>query len=446
MQKCGHETARPGPAQVILPLDFPDDASTVRARRAKPRPHGGSLTMPQNFKFDPIESVLADIRAGKMVIVTDDQDRENEGDLICAAEKITPEMVNFMVRQGAGMLCVPLSAEVAVRLDLKSMVPENREAFRTDFTVTVDAARGISTGISAADRTRTIRLLADPKSGPGDFVQPGHVNPLVAKPGGVLRRAGHTEAAVDLCRLAGLREVGVLIEVMNPDGTMARLGDLKKFARKHKLKMCSIASLIAHRRRGEKLVEKIEEVDMPTEFGSFRLHLYRSVLDGVHHLALAKGDLTTGQPVLVRVHSECLTGDVFASRRCDCGSQLHTAMRRVAKSDAGVIVYMRGHEGRGIGLHGKILAYKLQEQGLDTVEANLKLGFPMDLRDYGLGAQILHDLGVRKILLMTNNPRKVVGLEGHMLEIVDQVPIREQPTEHNARYLEAKKKKMGHKL
>lgn len=402
--------------------------------------------MPREFAFDSVEEVLADIRAGRMVIVTDDEDRENEGDLICAAEKITADMVNFMVRQGAGMLCVPLSAEIAARLDLKSMVPENREAFRTDFTVTVDAARGITTGISAADRTKTIRLLASPKSGPAHFVQPGHINPLVAKPGGVLRRAGHTEAAVDLCRLAGLREAGVLIEVMNPDGTMARLPDLRRFARKHGLKICSIAALIAYRRRSEKLIEKIEVVDMPTEFGTFKLHLYRGLLDGMHHVALVKGRIDPEAPTLVRVHSECLTGDVFGSRRCDCGGQLHSAMRRVAHSDAGVIVYMRGHEGRGIGLHGKILAYKLQEQGLDTVEANLKLGFPMDLRDYGIGAQILSDLGVKKIRLLTNNPRKVVGLEGHKLEIVDQVPIREKPTQHNVRYLETKKTKLGHKL
>ncbi len=402
--------------------------------------------MPSPFKFDSVESVLADIREGRMVIVTDDEDRENEGDLICAAELITPEMVNFMVREGRGMLCVPLSPEIAQKLELKSMVPQNREAFRTDFTVTVDAAKGITTGISAADRARTIRLLASAQSRAEDFVQPGHINPLVAKPGGVLRRAGHTEAAVDMMRLAGMREAGVLIEVMNADGTMARLPDLRKFARKHKLKMCSIAALIAHRRLSERLVEKIEVVDMPTDFGTFRLHLYRSLIDDLHHVALVMGDTATSEPVLVRVHSECLTGDVFASRRCDCGSQLHTALKRVAQEKRGIVVYMRGHEGRGIGLHGKIRAYKLQEEGLDTVEANLKLGFPMDLRDYGIGAQIISDLGVRKLRLMTNNPRKVVGLEGHKLEIVEQVPIKLAPNEHNQRYLETKKKKLGHKL
>ncbi len=395
---------------------------------------------------DPVEAIIADIRAGKMVIVTDDEDRENEGDLICAAEKITPAMVNFMVREGGGMLCVPVSLQIAQQLNLESMVPENREAFRTDFTVTVDAAEGITTGISAADRALTIKLLSSPKSTAADFVQPGHINPLVAKPGGVLRRAGHTEAAVDLCRLAGLREAGVLIEIMNPDGTMARMPDLKKFARKHKLKICSIADLIEYRRRSEKLVEKLEVVDMPTDFGDFKLHLYRSSLDGVHHVALVMGQIDGKKPVLVRVHSECLTGDIFTSRRCDCGSQLHAAMRRVAEAGQGVIVYMRGHEGRGIGLHGKIQAYKLQEQGLDTVEANLKLGFGMDLRDYGIGAQIIHDLGVRKIRLITNNPRKIVGLDGHRLEIVEQVPIISEPNPHNKKYLETKKKKLGHKL
>ncbi len=404
------------------------------------------MPRPKTQVCDPIESIVADIRAGRMVIVTDDEDRENEGDLICAAEKITPEMVTFMVREGGGMLCVPVSLAIAQGLGLESMVPENREAFRTDFTVTVDAAKGITTGISSADRARTIKLLSSAKSSKADFVQPGHINPLVAKPGGVLRRAGHTEAATDLCRLAGLREAGVLIEIMNPDGTMARVPDLRKFAKKHKLKICSIADLIAWRRRSEKLIEKIEVVDMPTDFGVFKLHLYKSSLDGVHHIALVMGDIDAKQPTLVRVHSECLTGDIFASRRCDCGSQLHAAMKMVAEAGRGIIVYMRGHEGRGIGLHGKIMAYKLQEQGLDTVEANIKLGFGMDLRDYGIGAQIISDIGVRKIRLITNNPRKVVGLEGHKLEIVEQVPVISEPNPHNKKYLETKKKKLGHKL
>ena len=394
----------------------------------------------------PVEAVIAELRAGRLVIVTDDESRENEGDLIGVAEWITPEQVAFMAREGAGMLCVPVSAAIARRLELESMVPRNRDAFGTAFTVTVDAAAGITTGISAADRARTIRLLADAESTPEDFVKPGHINPLVAKAGGVLRRAGHTEAAVDLARLAGFREAGVLIEIMNPDGSMARLPDLKKFARKHGLQRCSIADLIAWRREREKLVEKVEAVDMPTDFGTYKLHLYRSTLEDIHHVALVMGEIDPARPVLVRVHSECLTGDVFGSRRCDCGSQLHTAMKRVAAEGAGVILYMRGHEGRGIGLHGKIRAYKLQEEGLDTVEANLKLGYPMDLRDYGMGAQILGDLGVRQIRLMTNNPRKVVALEGHQLTIVEQVPLRSEPVPENARYLETKKKKMGHAL
>jgi 3,4-dihydroxy 2-butanone 4-phosphate synthase / GTP cyclohydrolase II len=395
---------------------------------------------------DNIESIIEDIRAGRMVIITDDEDRENEGDLICAAEKITPKMLTFMVREGGGMLCAPVSLEIAQKLGLASMVPENREAFRTDFTVTVDAAQGISTGISAKDRVRTLHLLADPKSARTDLVQPGHINPLVAKPGGILRRAGHTEAAVDLCRLAGLNEAGVIIEVMKPDGTMARLPDLQKFAKKHGLKIGSIRSLIEYRRRSERLIEKLEVVDMPTDFGVFKLHLYRSKLDGIHHVALAMGDITPDSPTLVRVHSECLTGDIFTSRRCDCGSQLHAAMKRVAEAGKGIIVYMRGHEGRGIGLHGKIAAYKLQEQGFDTVEANLKLGYGMDLRDYGIGAQIISDLGASQLLLMTNNPRKVVGLGGHDLQIVEQVPIVSTPNPHNKKYLETKRKKLGHKM
>lgn len=401
--------------------------------------------MPSDLIFDPIDSVLADIRDGKLVIVTDDEDRENEGDLICAAEMITPELVTFMVREGAGMLCVPVSPDIARRLHLESMVQRNTEAFRTHFTVTVDAREGISTGISAADRSRTIRLLADPKSSADDFVQPGHINPLVAKPGGVLRRAGHTEAAVDLARMAGLQEAGVLIEIMNPDGTMARVPELRKFADKHGLKMCSIASLIEYRRQRERLIEREQVIKMPTDFGTFDLHLYRSRLSDEHHLALVKGRIDDGEPVLVRVHSECLTGDVFGSRRCDCGGQLHTALQRIEQEGRGVLLYMR-QEGRGIGLPAKIHAYKLQEDGLDTVEANLKLGFPMDLRDYGLGAQILGDLGVRKLRLMTNNPRKVVGLQGHNLEITEQLPIRLEPNEHNARYLETKRTKLGHAL
>ena len=401
--------------------------------------------MPKAFQFDTVENVLSDVREGKMVIVTDDEDRENEGDLLCAAEKITPQIVNFMATHGRGLICSPLSPEIAQRLELREMVQRNREAFSTNFTVSVDAAAGITTGISAADRARTIQLLASPDTVSSHLVQPGHIFPLIAKPGGVLRRAGHTEAAVDLARLAGLQPAGVICEIMNKKGEMARLPELILFAKKHKLRVCTIASLIRYRRDQEKLVEKEQTIKMPTDYGDFDLHLYRSKLDGETHLALTKGTIDDGQPVLVRVHSECLTGDVFGSRRCDCGTQLHVAMERIQKVGRGVLLYMR-QEGRGIGLAAKIHAYKLQEQGMDTVEANLKLGFPMDLRDYGMGAQMLTDLGVRKLRLMTNNPRKVVGLQGHNLELVEQIPIKAIPNEHNANYLETKKKKMGHRL
>jgi 3,4-dihydroxy 2-butanone 4-phosphate synthase/GTP cyclohydrolase II len=401
--------------------------------------------MPKSFQFDSVENVLTDVRKGRMVIVTDDEDRENEGDLLCAAERITPEIVNFMATHGRGLICAPLSPEIAQRLELREMVQRNKEAFSTNFTVSVDAASGISTGISAADRARTIQLLAEPKTQVGDLVQPGHIFPLIAKPGGVLRRAGHTEAAVDLARLSGLQPAGVICEIMNKKGEMARLPELITFAKKHKLRVCTIASLIRYRRDQEKLVEKEQTIQMPTDYGDFDLHLYRSKLDGETHLALTKGKIDDGEPVLVRVHSECLTGDVFGSRRCDCGTQLHLAMERIQNEGRGVLLYMR-QEGRGIGLAAKIHAYKLQEQGMDTVEANLKLGFPMDLRDYGMGAQMLCDLGVKKLRLMTNNPRKVVGLQGHNLEMVEQIPIKAVPNEHNARYLDTKKKKMGHKL
>ena len=329
------------------------------------------------------------------------------------------------------------------QLGIERMVAQNRESFKTDFQVSVDAAAGITTGISAADRARTIQLMAAPTAVPEDLVQPGHVFPLRARPGGVLQRAGHTEAAVDLARLAGCRPIGVLCEILKDDGSMARLPDLVKFARKHKLKLATIEDLIKHRRTREKLVQRVETVRMPTDYGDFELHLYRATTDGQHHLALVKGDVS-GQPgVLVRVHSECLTGDVFGSRRCDCGPQLHQAMKQIAKEGRGVIVYMR-QEGRGIGLGAKILAYKLQEGGLDTVEANLKLGFKMDLREYGLGAQILADLGLKTIRLLTNNPKKIVGLEGYGLEVIEQVPIRVLPNPHNARYLKTKREKLGH--
>ncbi len=395
--------------------------------------------------FDSIEAVIEDLRHGRMVIVVDDADRENEGDLIMAAEHATPEAINFMAKHGRGLICVPTTADRLQQLGVERMVTQNRETFQTDFQVSVDAARGITTGISAADRARTIQVMADPTAVPDDLVQPGHVFPLRAKPGGVLQRAGHTEAAVDLVKLAGGRSIGVICEIMSDDGSMARLPELVDFTRNHGLKICTIEALIQYRRTREKLVERMEVVKLPTDYGDFDLYLYRSKLDGQHHLALVKGDVAGKKNVLVRVHSECLTGDVFGSKRCDCGPQLHQAMRQVADAGRGVVVYMR-QEGRGIGLAPKIKAYKLQEQGYDTVEANRKLGYGMDLREYGLGAQILCDLGLKTIRLLTNNPKKVVGLEGYGLEIIEQVPIRVQPNEHNARYLKTKREKLGHLL
>ena len=402
--------------------------------------------MPAAQQFDSIEDVIRDIRAGRMVVVTDDADRENEGDLVMAAEKATAASVNFMATHGRGLVCVPITEERAQALALERMTRENREAHKTDFTVAVDAARGISTGISAGDRARTIAVLVDPQAKPSDLVQPGHIFPLRARDGGVLRRAGHTEAGVDLARLAGLQPAAVICEIMNEDGTMARLPQLLAFRKKHRLRICSIRDLIAYRRRSERLVEREQVVQMPTQFGEFALHLYRSLVDGVHHLALVKGRISPKRATLVRVHSECLTGDIFGSLRCDCGSQLHEALRKVESAGNGVVLYMRHHEGRGIGLPAKIHAYKLQEQGLDTVEANIKLGFAPELRDYGVGAQILYDLGVRKMRFMTNNPKKVIGLEGYGLKIVEVVPLKSAPNRHNAKYLETKRLKMGHLL
>jgi 3,4-dihydroxy 2-butanone 4-phosphate synthase/GTP cyclohydrolase II len=395
--------------------------------------------------FDSIEAVITDIHKGRMVIVVDDADRENEGDLVMAAQFVTPATVNFMAKHGRGLICVPTTGERLQQLGVDRMVQQNRESFRTDFQVSVDAAHDIGSGISAADRAKTIQAMASPTAVADDLVQPGHVFPLRAKSGGVLQRAGHTEAAVDLVHLAGARPIGVICEIMNDDGTMARLPALLKFAKKHRLKICTIADLIEFRRTREKLVEQIEVVKLPTDYGDFDLHLYRSKIDGQHHLALVRGEIAGQKNVLVRVHSECLTGDVFGSRRCDCGPQLHQAMRQVADAGRGVILYMR-QEGRGIGLAPKIQAYKLQEQGLDTVEANLKLGYGMDLREYGLGAQILVDLGLKTIRLLTNNPKKVVGLKGYGLKIVQQVPIKIKSNPHNERYLKTKREKLGHLL
>ena len=395
--------------------------------------------------FDSIAECVEDLRAGAMIVVTDDADRENEGDLVMAGEKVTAAAINFMTQQGRGLICVPTTERRLQALGIERMVVENRESFKTAFMVSVDARAGVTTGISAHDRARTIRILSDAHASPKDLVAPGHVFPLQARAGGVLRRAGHTEASVDLVNLAGLYPVAVICEILNKDGTMARLPELLKFRLKFGLKLCAIRDLIEYRRRQEKLVVCEQQVALPTSFGEFQLHLYRSLVDEQHHAALVLGDVRGKEGVLVRVHSECLTGDVFGSLRCDCGSQLHQALQRIAAEGAGVLVYMR-QEGRGIGFANKIHAYALQEKGLDTVEANEKLGFQPDLREYGIGAQILVDLGLHSIRLLTNNPRKVVGLEGFGLKIAEQLPIRVAPTRHNARYLETKKRKLGHKL
>lgn len=401
--------------------------------------------METNFKLSSIEQALEDFRAGHFVIVVDDEDRENEGDLITAAELITAEKVNFMLRNGRGVLCAPITIERARELELPHQVEENTSMLGTPFTVTVDKLEGCTTGVSAHDRAATIRALADPDSTPQTFGRPGHINPLYAQDRGVLRRAGHTEAAIDLARLSGLRPAAALIEILNDDGTMARMPQLQQKAREWGLHIISIRDLIAYRIQEDSLVEKGEEVDMPTEYGHFRLIPFRQKSNGLEHIALIKGSWQKDEPILVRVHSSCATGDIFGSRRCDCGEQLHKAMREVEKAGKGVVLYLN-QEGRGIGLMAKIAAYKLQEEGYDTVDANVHLGYDPDERDYGVGAEILRELGVTKMRLLTNNPVKRVGLEAYGLEVVENVPIEIAPNKYNERYLRTKKERMGHLL
>ncbi|MFJ3533356.1 MULTISPECIES: bifunctional 3,4-dihydroxy-2-butanone-4-phosphate synthase/GTP cyclohydrolase II [unclassified Streptomyces] len=402
----------------------------------------------EDLTLDPVEQAVRDIAAGRPVVVVDDEDRENEGDLVIAAEKATPEIVAFMMSECRGLICAPMENAELERLELPQMVDHNTESMKTAFTVSVDAsaAHGVTTGISAADRAATLRLLAGGVAGPGDFVRPGHVFPLRARTGGVLVRNGHTEAAVDLARLAGLRPAGAIVEIAGEDGVMLRLPQLVPFARKHGLTIISIEDLIAYRRTSEPTVRREAQVRLPTDFGAFTAYGYRSTVDGVEHVALVHGDIGDGDDVLVRVHSECLTGDIFQSERCDCGPQLHASMRRITDEGRGVVVYLRGHEGRGIGLVSKLRAYELQERGVDTLDANLELGLPADARDYAAGAQILKDLGVRSLRLMTNNPDKTAAILRHGLAVTGREPMPVQAGEHNLRYLRTKRDRMGHDL
>ena len=392
-----------------------------------------------------IKEAIEDIKAGRFIIIVDDEGRENEGDLAIAAEMVDPDAINFMAKYGRGLICMPIIGERLDELNIPLMVGENTSKHNTAFTISIEAKKKVSTGISAYDRAATVKAVLDPATRPEDIARPGHTFPLRAREGGVLVRAGHTEAIVDLARLAGLYPAGVICEVMNEDGTMARLPQLEMFAKEYELKIISITDLITYRRRHEKLVTKVAQANLPTKYGQFTAIAYKSTIDPDQHVALVKGDLSSDEPVLVRVHSECLTGDVFGSLRCDCGEQIEMALNAIAEEDRGVLLYMR-QEGRGIGLHNKIAAYALQDKGLDTVEANESLGFPADLRDYGIGAQILADLGVKKIRLLTNNPKKVVGLEGYGLHVVETVPLRVDPNPLNLRYLETKQQKLGHIL
>ena len=397
------------------------------------------------MKFNSIDSAIEDIKNGRCIIVVDNEDRENEGDLVSASELVTPDMINFMAKEGRGLICVTIDSKKARSLNLEPMERKNSSLYETNFTISVDASKNTTTGISAFDRFETIRVIIDEKSKESDLARPGHIFPIVGKDGGVLRRAGHTEASMDLARLAGLKPSGVICEILADDGTMARGKTLFKFAKKHNLKIISIADLIRYIRKTEKLVKKVEEVNLPTKYGNFKLYLYEDIFDNNSHLALSLGDFSHEKSTLVRVHSECLTGDVFHSQRCDCGDQLETAMQMISNNKSGVIVYLK-QEGRGIGLLHKIKAYRLQEGGLDTVEANEELGFSADLRDYGVGAQILKDLGITNITIMTNNPKKLVGLEGHGLNIISRIPIKIKPNQNNKEYLKTKKSKLGHIL